>query len=266
MKYILNIFLFFGSTTLAFSQYWFGPKIGLSHIEYLYQESDYENDFEVPENLNFQLGFALNYEASPKYSIYAELIYERVGKKLKDLGTGGEQVTTTMTNGFISVPFMLRITFNQAPIHYYFNLGPKVSYWLNGSGSHQLAIFDDFAPFGRDGDGKPKPRKYDIIFNSSKRGEGKALIVNPDRIKFALGAGVGMFLDLVNGTRLMFDLRYTWGHSNLALNSDEDELIYLDFYRENLEYTHNFLTFSVGYLLNYNADLQRRGKSSLKIK
>ena len=273
MKIVLSAFLVISFTTISYGQYWFGPKIGVSYIDHVYQDKTYERDsFNVDPNINMQFGLAFSYSATDRYSVYGELVYERIGKSLKDKETDGEVVKATMTNHFISAPVMLRITLGKVPFHYFVNGGPRLSYWVGGNGTHDLRAFEEFPPVA-DEEGNALPVDYTLKFSSDNAAPDDfttAFVSKPNRLQFGLTLGGGVYFDLASGSRLMLDFRYTWVHSNMATNSSDDTNLIrgssadLDFYRENLEYYHNIASVGVAYLFGYNSDLKRKGKSTSK--
>lgn len=271
-RYLIYNIVFLVSLT-AFGQYWFGPKVGLNYIDHVYQESGYESDtsFNVPKNFNFQAGAAVSYSATGPYSVYGELLYERIGKKVTDAQTDGEMVRSNMVNHFISAPIMLRVTLGSLPFHYYVNGGPRLSYWLGGNGDILIPGSDEFLEEEfLDENGDPLPLEYSVTFNDAKAQETdfsnkKAFVSKPNRLQFGLTAGAGIILDVLGADRVQLDFRYTWVHSNMALNTEEDDTFFNgEDYRENFEYYHNIATVSVAYLFGYNSDLRRKGKSTSK--
>lgn len=271
IKSILSICVLMITLSSTYGQYWFGPKVGVSYIDHVYQEKAYESDsFDVASNVNWQAGFAISYTASDMYAVYGELLYERVHKDLTDKQTGGELVKAQMTNHFISAPIMLRITLGKVPFHYYVNGGPRIAYWVGGKGTHDLAAFDEFPPVA-DEDGNPLPVEYTLKFNSANASPddfSTAYVSKPNRFQFGLTLGGGVYFDMQGGSRLQVDFRYTWQHSNMATNSSEDTNLIrgssgdLDYYRENMEYYLNFATIGVAYLFSYDASLRRKGRST----
>lgn len=248
--------------TSAFSQYWFGPKAGIIYNDHIFQERAYKDTFDISNNLNFQGGFAFAYTATDTYSAYGEIVYERVGFSLRDKQTNGNLQKVDMTNHFISVPVMFRVTLGKGYLKYYANGGPRLSFWLGGEGEHDLDESDEPAVFGRDEDGNALPYPFKVTFNSSKRDEDQRDFVDqPNRLQFGLALGGGVLYDLPNGSRIMIDFRLTWSHSNMAQNSEDDELQFSD-YRLNWEYSRNYAGISIGYLIGYNADLKRKGGST----
>ncbi|MEM9896765.1 MAG: hypothetical protein AAF789_10385 [Bacteroidota bacterium] len=263
--------LFFSISLLALigyvnGQYWFGVKGGVNLIDHVYQDSFYEDTlFNVGVDLNYQFGLAASYSASDKYSVYGELQFERINKKVTDQLTDGALATTEMTNFFLTVPIMLRINFGYGAVRYYLNGGPRLSYWLAGKGSLSLEEFEEFAPAGRDEDNNALPVNYKIRFNSSNASPtnpNTAFVADPNRVQFGLAAGAGATFDLYNGNRLMADFRFNWVHSSMATNSDNDVNLEQVNYRENLEYYHNIATFSIGYFFEFDKRLRLKGKSS----
>ncbi len=256
--------------TLSYGQYWFGPKVGFSYIEHNYKDENYKDTFQIENDFNFQAGAAFSYTATDRYSVYGELVYERVSKSLKDRFTDGDNVKAEMTNHFISVPVMLRITLGKVPFHYFINGGPSLRYWLGGNGTHDLASFEEFLI---DENGDPLVVDYKLTFNSDNSSPGDfstAFVDEPNRVQFGLTLGAGAYFDLASGGRLQLDFRYTWVHSNMASNSPDDTNLIrgspgdLDFYRENMEYYNNIATIGLAYLFGYDANLKRKGRSTNK--
>ena len=274
MQRVLFFTFFLIGGHFVFGQYWFGPKIGISYIDHVYQESTYERDsFNVPVNLNFQAGFALSYTETGTYSVYGEIMYEKIGRTVKDKETNGEDEFSKMTNHFITVPLMLRVTLGQTPFHYYVNGGPRLSYWLGGGGRYQLLSFQEVGPI--DEEGNQLPIDYKLTFNSDKSTPGNfdtGFVSDPNRLQFGLSLGGGVLFDLASGGKLQLDFRMNWIHSNMGNNSNKNtNLVHgaatdTDFYKENFEYFHNIASVSVGYFLSYDSNLKRRGATTSKVK
>ncbi|WP_370090372.1 outer membrane beta-barrel protein [Ekhidna sp.] len=273
MKSILVVCLAILLPSLTYSQYWFGPKVGVSYIDHVYQDKTYEKDsFNVSPNLNWQAGFALAYTASDMYTVYGELLYERTHKTVKDIETDGEREHAEMTNHFISAPIMLRVTLGRVPFHYYVNGGPRLAYWVGGKGTFFPSDDEEFWPL-LDDDSNPLPLDYKLKFNSANASPGDfttAYVSEPNRFQFGLTVGGGMYFDIQGGGRLQLDFRYTWQHSNMATNTSKDTNLIrgssgdADYYRENLEYYHNIATIGIAYMFSYDSNLRRKGKSTSK--
>lgn len=287
MRILVSLVLFLAFLD-ANSQYWIGPKIGFSNITYNYQRTTYRDSFDIPSDWNFQAGLALSYTATDRYAVYGELLYQRISKSVTNNpiydvqifdNEGNETsrsiVSSQMTNHFIAIPVMLRITLGRVPFHYYVNGGPRLAYWLGGNGDLYLEEFQEFAETITDDEGNVIGTEipivdYRVTFNRSKVEDADdptslALVSRPNRIQFGLTAGAGMFLDLRSGGRLQFDLRYTWVHSNMGTNNGASDLNFdAAEYRENFEHFHGIATIGVAYMFAYNSQLRRKGKSTSK--
>ena len=246
---MIVFFLFTGNLQ---AQYWFGPKVGLHRTEHIYQAANYKTDsFFVDPDYNFQVGFVLTYVASDRYAVHTELNFERYSKDLRNR----ENVlfATSKTNsGFLSIPLMLRWNFGQAPFQFYLNGGTKLSYWLYGNGVLENSFLDQ---------GSEPTRAYSIAFGGIPTGdEDKLILERPNRLQYALQAGGGVYFEMLNSNRIMLDIRYSFGHSNMGFNGSPD----FDFedYIEDFEYRHNALSVSVGYMFESNAEMRLKGKST----
>lgn len=263
MKKILFA-VFFIISLVSHAQYWFGPKIGINYVNPIYQDESFERDFyDVDNDFDIQFGFALNYTATDLYSVYTEIIFERMNRNLVNKSTNPITSISNTTNKFLTIPVMLRVSLGRLPFHYYVNGGPKISYWLASKGNLVLSSFEE----NIDPDtNEVIPLTYKVTFNSDKaNGEDLLLVENPNRLQFGLTAGAGAFFDLASGARLMVDFRYTFGHSNLGFDTVADSFDFPeDEYVESFEYTMNTISVSVGYLFGYNAEFRRRGRSTNK--
>ncbi|MBV6646884.1 MAG: PorT family protein [Cyclobacteriaceae bacterium] len=241
----------------ANAQYWFGPKVGIQRTDHYYQNRSYRDTFNIKPDYNFQAGIMMTYTANKMYSVHTEINYERIGKKLSEVPSRAEELDVKSRFHFINIPLMLRMNFRSGPYQFYVNGGPRISYWLAGKVEYASdAEWEE--PFGTG-----HVERYKIAFNEASGGsDDKKGLERANRIQYALSAGFGVNLDLRNESRLMLDFRYVFGHSNMGFNGSQE--LSFNTYAENVEYTHNTLSISVGYMIEYNEDLKRKGKSTNK--
>ncbi len=248
---ILALCLYLLTGSIVHAQYWFGPKIGGHRIDHIYQDSEYKDDtVKLVPNYNIQAGFVFHYASSDRFSFRTEVTYERIGKKV----TNRDDIPalSTTNNHFISIPLQLRMSLNQGAVHYYVNGGPKISYWMSGNGYIDL---DEFL------DDSVDPIDYTVVFNPEKKTrENQLALPGANRFQYALTVGGGTYIDLAAGGRLEVDFRYSFGHSNMGFNINPD-VTFTDYY-ENLKYRNNMLSVSIAYMLEYNAQLKRKGAST----
>lgn len=265
---LFTIILF--SSFYASGQYRFGLRLGTNYTTHRYQETSYKRDsFNIDNNFGFQGGLAVNYTASELYSVYGEILYERIGRELRDQFTDGNQTFSTSTNSFLTVPLMLRVTLGRVPFHYYCNFGPRLSYWLGGNGEIILNSFEEFRTDVETGE--IIPFEYEFTFREEEQSSSVGLGINKvynefsQRLQFGLTAGAGIEFDLLGGGQMMIDFRYAWVHSNMA-TANTGILANIEGYVDNLEYSHNIGTITIGYFIEYNSSLRRKGKTSSGIK
>ena len=238
------------------AQYWFGPKVGFHRTDHNYQISNYKSDsFNISPNYNFQVGAVLTYQASDRYSVHTEINFERYGRDLENFD-GDLQAISKSNSGFISVPFLLRFNFGRAPYLFYLNGGTKLSYWLYQNGTLENEFLQE---------GEPPILDYTLSFKDDGNNTDFTVLnlERPNRLQYALVIGTGAYFDLASDARIMLDIRYSFGHSNMGFNGSPD----FDFetYVENFEYRHNAISVSVGYMFEYNAQFRRKGKSTNKL-
>jgi hypothetical protein len=261
MKKYLFLFFLVAFVQAGNAQYWFGPKVGINYTNAVYQDPAIEGElYDVANDFDFHFGLALNYTATDLYSVYTELIYEKTDRHLVNKPSNLASVTSNITNKFITIPVMLRVSLGRLPFHYYVNGGPKISYWLASKGDIYLPSFEESVILDPVTGAaiEPGPVNYKVTFNSSKaNGEDVYYMRDPNRLQFGLTGGAG--------ARLMIDFRYTFGHSNLGFDTEADSFDYPDdFYVDSFEYTTNTLSVSIGYLFGYNAQFRRKGRSTDK--
>ncbi len=260
MRKVFFSFLLLTIFFSAYSQYWFGPKVGTHLVSHRYQLKDYKSDsFKINPDVRWQVGFVLTYSASERYSVHTEINFERIQRVFKNEPPQLPNVYSKTTSSFLSIPLMLRVNFGQGPVKFYANGGPKISLWMGGKGLiRDLDEFDEFL-------GTDYEYEYRYVFNESKEtfpetGRADVAIVDPNRIQFALAAGVGAYFEIPNGSRIMLDLRYSHGHSNMGFNGSPG--FTFEEYEENFEYANDMISVSVGYMLEFDQTLQIKGRST----
>jgi hypothetical protein len=256
----------------AKGQYWIGPKVGYHYTIHNYQDEDYTDIYDISNTHSYEAGIAVTYEASDRYAVHGELFFEKQKNRVRS--KEGFQVDSESTFNYLSFPILLRVSMGRSPVHWYLNGGPKLSYWLSGSGRIATEEFDETAPELLDSDGF---LEYDLAFkgrNADGLSNQTFFVNDANRIQYSLTAGGGFYLDLANGARMMFDFRYNWGHSNMGFNLEPPRTSgqYLSFgseidlpdngYSENYEFSMSSISFSIAYMFEYNTELKRKGSST----
>ncbi|MFH6981804.1 outer membrane beta-barrel protein [Marinoscillum luteum] len=256
IKYFIVVFYLL-CWTGANAQYWFGPKVGGHRTDFVYQESTYKSDsFDVSTDYGLQGGVMMIYQASEKYAVMAELIYERINRKVTEKEGSDIEVYSKSVYNYLSIPFSLRWDFGREPTYYYISGGPKLSYWLGGTGE----IYLDELNESRTLDG-PLPYKFEF---SQRKGDipNHRAVPQANRFQYGLQVGAGVYFDVATGGRVLVDLRHSFGHSNMGFNGNPN--FSFDTYQENFRYRNYTLSLSVAYLFEYDVQLQRKGMSTIK--
>ena len=264
MRPLLFTFILFLGAQQCVAQFWFGPKVGFHRTGFKYQDERHEfligNDVfvqnqtydKVKPNYNFHVGGMMTYTASVRYAVHIELFYERVVKRISSPANVYE-VDNKFKYNFLSLPLMLRVIRGREPVYYYVNAGPKLSFWMSGKGRIFTDLFNEL--------GDP-PLEFKVRYDIEKElADDELAIDNPNRIQYALNVGGGVMMDLKTGGRLQLDLRYSWGHSNMGFNRDSQ----LEEFLENVEFSNQIVSASVGYLFGYNPADARKGTSTNKL-
>lgn len=270
MRFILFAFFVLFLISVE-AQYWVGPKVGYHYTVHDYQSPSYDQDYKISNDHNFEAGVVVTYTASERYAVHGELYFEQIGNHVRNKREENFFVDSKSSFHYLSLPVLLRVSVGKGNVHWYFNGGPKLSYWIGGNGVLQ---FTDDGSIRLDG---IEEVNYKVTFTESDASgvdDGAYFVNKSNRIQYALTIGGGFYLDLINGARLMFDLRYNWGHSNMGFNkgreSNDGKTIFTgneknipeSGYQENYEYTHNTLSLSVAYMFEYDLNLKRKGSST----
>ncbi|MFT4738591.1 MAG: hypothetical protein ACJAZM_001819 [Cyclobacteriaceae bacterium] len=261
-RIFLTVFLVFTSMSLAFGQYWFGVKAGSQLTLHDFQSDTYEDTFEVANDFDILAGILFTYTANRRYSVHTEVYYKRIEKELKNtLFT--TPAKTYIKNHYLSAPFMLRVNFSfgNSPFQMYVNGGTELNYWLGANGGLSLEEFDEF--FSEEELLQEFPVTYQVVFREGARNaDNQRLITEGNRLQYGVTAGFGASFDFANGSRILLDARYVHAHSNLGFNGSPD-FEWVGYY-ENFEVRPHQFALTIGYQIEYNASLARKGKSTLR--
>jgi len=114
----------------AMAQFWFGPKIGIQNTSHSYQDENYEEDFIVATDLNYNVGFALEYSTNGMFEIHTELVYMKVNNRVDTDPIFSVPAYSESSYNFLSAPLLMRAVFGTAPFNFYLNFVPRLTYWF----------------------------------------------------------------------------------------------------------------------------------------
>ncbi len=258
IRQILIIPVILLSVTLVYSQpkgvkYNIGPKAAFNVYKSRFNFSEDEQIYDQKTKMGFQLGGAFDMQLKEMIHFYSELYYSRKGKRTI---VTESSITNDAVYHFLELPILVRFNFNagkvsSGPLHWHFDVGPSISYWLGGKGNISS-------------DGPLYP--YKIIFGSPPESGGgfeEMYISQANRWQWGLMAGVGMDYPVTSGQLVYIDFRVSFGGSNLAEFDGEASFPVLGF-SDSLDV--RFLEFSLGaaYVFKVDWALTKKGKSTIK--
>ena len=248
---VLSLFLLFSVN--AISQHLrVGPTFGAQLSRPHYDNPNFNDAYNSHYSLGFNVGGVMNLKASELFSLHTEILYSRINKHLT--GTDGYAVNREQFN-FLSAPILLRATIPVGGVEVYLNAGPSVNYWLGGRTYLRHTELIELEIFEFD---------HQIAFGESPFDEfegGTFYVTQPNRIQLGIDAGTGVVIPTGN-TYIMVDLRYRWGHTNMARH--DTEYIDLFLYDDDLSFANHSFSVSCAYLFELDlVKLTRKGKSKV---
>lgn len=248
IKIILFFYLFIGLTAEA-QILRVGPKGGIQLTRSIYEDSDFQKNYQRIPTLAFHAGMAMNVKVSDIFSLQTEWLYEESRKHIEDRVLPEWQKETYR---YLSLPVLLRVSLPAGYNEFFFNAGPRISYWLSGQGEIMHGEVLDF---------EMETLKYQMIFSGN--GDDRSYFIN-DANRFQLGLDFGIGAIFPMGSQsLMVDIRYSVGHTNMVKR--DVKYLPLAFYDDNLQHSQQMLSLSLSYLFNLDFhELSTKGKSTGK--
>lgn len=249
----------------AYSQILAGPKLGFNYTTMHFDEKQYSSEHDILWRPGINAGVVFNYAVSNStvWSFHSELYYSQKGRAIQRRGV--EFVKNRSTFHHLDLPAMFRGTFDAGSFRWYVNAGPSLSYWLYGHGVMETSELDE---------GKVGRLQYRYDFSDIELLEGEERnypladgIINvpfAHRLQVGLTFGFGFEFEVLDGKLVQWDFRYNMGHTNIG--EKEDNFIGLFKYQENFEGSNRNLETSLAFLLDYNTQMRKKGKSTIKIR
>lgn len=214
-----------------------------------YDDLAFHESYQRIPALAFHAGMAVNVKVSDLFSLQTEWLYEESRKHIEHRLLGDWQKETYR---YLSLPLLLRVSVPSGYNEFFFNAGPRISYWLGGEGEIMHGEVLDF---------EMETLRYEMVFSES--GDNfRFPIQDANRFQLGLDFGVGALFPM--GTQsLMVDFRYFVGHTNMV--KSDIKYLPLTFYEDNLQHTQHMLSLSLSYLFNLDFhELKTKGKSTGK--
>ncbi len=209
--------------------------------------------------INYTIGGVASFKVKDRYFLHTELNYTTKGKI--SIGKVDPLLDDRVTYHYLEIPALFSMQFkgstkNEKQFKWYLGIGPNISYWLGGSGVIKASdLYEN----------NIDQLRYSLSFGVRPTADyaDEMYVEDAKRFQFGLNAGGGILLEPGGNRKIMVDLRYELGHSQLG--GKGDFLIPTD-YDDNLKARNMGFTLSVMYLFEFNTSskVRNRGKSTIK--
>lgn len=232
-----------------------GPRMSWMKLD----DPKHKEIVKVKPVFNYTIGGVASFKVKDRYFLHTELNYTTKGKT--SIGKVDPMLDDHVTYHYLEIPALFSLQFkartkSDKQFKWYLGIGPNVSYWLGGNGVIKASdLYEN----------KIDQLKYSISFGVRPNADNpdEMYVEDAQRLQFGLNAGGGILLEPGGNRKIMVDLRYELGHSQLG--GKGDFLIPTD-YDDNLKARNMGFTLSVMYLFEFNTnpDVRNRGKSTIK--
>lgn len=249
MKYIFLILLI-GLTSFGHAQkLMIGPMIGGRVSSPMYEDKAYSDKYQTYWMPGFQGGISSVWEASNLFTLASDLYYAQEGKKI----SGDEGLTKFREyHHLIGLPIIFRVNQGNKRFRYYAGIGPNIRYWIKSNGSANVPELIEITD-------SEEPINYTLSFRGNSENDKTFFVSDPNRLQLGIDFNAGIMLPLQQQW-LAIDLRYTWGHTNMA--KQESSYTPFAFFEDNLTHTQQSIQISCAYLFSFDLfELTHKGKS-----
>lgn len=250
---ILPILFLAGLETAQAQKFTVGVKAGATISYNSFGDKDDKDFFTTSYKPGFFGAGLVNFPLKKNFSFQTEAGFSQRGREIK---FNEDTWSNSATYHFIDGSMLLRKSY---PLQWtenirgtwFFNIGPKVSYWLNGKGTVTAGgSYDYKIKFEKEPE-NPEAPDFNTMY-----------MTNVNRWLFGLDLGIGVDAPTTALQRFVFEVRYTSGHTfygdrGSAFNRTLG-------FTDNLRANEKIITFSVDYTLNKDLRDSKKGKTTKK--
>jgi len=232
-----------------------GPQLSWVTVD----DPKYKSVANVHPVAGFHAGFVLAFKVKDRYFLNTEYIYSQKGKSVT--GKIDPVLNDKVVYRHIDIPILFSMHFKghlgkTREFKWYLNAGPNTSYWLGGRGVINAGdLIENGVP----------PLKYKIVFGSRPDHNNPDILYIKDakRLQFGMNVGGGILLEPGNKQKVMIDLRYEIGHTQIGNEQSSQFLIPSD-YQDSLKGRNKGIRLSLIYLFEFSSDHKElnKGKST----
>ncbi|MFZ5970444.1 MAG: porin family protein [Bacteroidota bacterium] len=222
-----------------------GPNVTLA----AYEDRDLQKQFSPLPIPGYFVGGFIKFPLKNEYAFTSEFAYTRKGR----ITRFNEDWTNRANYHFADISMALRKSFRvklgkNIPAHYFFSVGPNISYWLKGAGKVSVN------PGGSS--------KYEVVFNGVPDANFFRNYYNEvNRWLFGIDLGIGGDAPILKNQRVYAEARFTWGHTYMGRKNSSSYMEILGF-EDNLRANFQTLSFVLTYALDFDLRNRKKGKST----
>lgn len=271
-KLIITLFLYVLGSTFAFAQrqqFTVGVKAGSTLSSTWFGDKDDKDLFTNSTKLGFFGAGLVNFPLKKNFSFQTEVGFSQRGRKVKF----NEDTWVNDANYyFIDGSMLLRKAYplqwaKNVRGSWFFNIGPKISYWLSGKGDVYTLTenIDDVTGAITIDKGYSYP--YKVKFEKEPEipdgpDFNTMYLTDVNRWLFGLDMGIGVDAPTTALQRFVFEVRFTYGHTFYGNRGSAFNRT-LGF-TDNLRANEKIISFSIDYTLNKVLHEGQKGKSTNK--
>jgi len=254
LQFFLVLMIFGSGATITYAQkFAVGVKAGATISFSSFGDKDDADLFTNSWKPGFFAAGLVNFPLKKSFSFQTEAGFSQRGRRIK---FEDDTWTNSATYHFVDGSMMLRKSY---PLQWaknvrgtwFFNVGPKISYWLNGKGTVTSGgSYDYKVKFEKEPENPTEPD-----FNTM-------YLTDVNRWLFGLDLGVGVDAPTTALQRFVFEVRFTSGHTFYGSRSSAFNRT-LGF-KDNLRANEKIISISVDYTLNRDLRDAKKGKSTKK--
>lgn len=248
-RVILFIFLLFLNAQFVSAQIELGVKAGVNASRSIFDDDYYKQVTTSKYKPGYFVGLVgiFNNSENEKYALQTELVYARIGRKVKNIEEQKPNITINKASyDYLQLPIMFVIRFKQSQFDWYVQLGPQINYWFGGRGTY--GVFDPNRQTINE-------YNYRLNFKEPKDDFDYMNVSDFNRFQLGLSVGAGIVREINETDNMTIGLRYYFGHSYLGVE-DGGEIPNASLF-DNFESTNQTLELSVAYTFDFYEKMKR---------
>lgn len=261
IKAIVLFVILFVLILTADAQILIGPVAGGQYSWTTFDDKDFKDIYKVKPVPGFHAGVGVSFLVRKRFFLHTAFVYSSKGKIIE--GKEDKLLRNEVRYRFIELPILYTVDFKakfgeNKEFKYYVGLGPNISYWLGGKGELFTTDLSEL--------GEVEPRKYTIAFGKSpeETNDNEMSVHDPNRIQLGLNIGGGFEFEPVGSNKIMFTVRYEFGHSFFSKTTDG---VFQDtYYNDILRSRNQGFRVTLSYLFDLRVEDRKRGKSTIRKK